>query len=91
MTRFVHVLVLAEGAGLPQHGVDERGLAVVDVGHDGHVADVVAGGHGVRHSGIEGGKGSGARIARPAPSLPAGLTPGHRATPRQRTPAVSGV
>ena len=39
------VLVLAEGAGLPEHRVDERGLAVVDVGHDGHVADVVTGGH----------------------------------------------
>ena len=39
------VLVLAERAGLPQHRVDERGLAVVDVGHDRHVADVVSGGH----------------------------------------------
>ena len=32
-------LVGAEGAGLAQHGVDERGLAVVDVGDDGDVAD----------------------------------------------------
>ena len=29
----------AEGAGLAQHGVDEGGLAVVDVGDDGDVAD----------------------------------------------------
>ena len=39
------VLVRAEGARLPQHRVDERGLAVVDVGHDRHVADVVSGRH----------------------------------------------
>ena len=39
-------LVGPEGAGLPEHGVDQRGLAVVDVGDDGHVADVVAGLHG---------------------------------------------
>ncbi len=30
---------LAEGAGLSQHAVDQRGLAVVDVGDDGDVAD----------------------------------------------------
>ena len=41
-----HVLVRAEGAGLPEHRVDQRGLAVVDVGDDGDVADVGAGGHG---------------------------------------------
>ena len=35
-----HVLVGAEDAGLPEHGVDQRGLAVVDVGDDGDVADV---------------------------------------------------
>ena len=41
------VLALAEGAGLPQHGVHERGLAVVDVGDDRDVADVLTGnGHG---------------------------------------------
>ena len=39
----VDVLALAEGAGLPQHGVDERRLAMVDVGDDRDVADVVAG------------------------------------------------
>ena len=38
----VDVLVRAEGAGLPQHRVDERGLAVVDVGDDRDVAQVVA-------------------------------------------------
>ena len=36
------LLVGAERAGLAQHGVDERGLAVVDVGDDGDVADVGA-------------------------------------------------
>ena len=33
-----HPLVGAEDAGLPEHGVDQRGLAVVDVGDDGDVA-----------------------------------------------------
>src|SRR6478752_8698985 len=42
----VHVLVLTERAGLPEHLVDEGGLAVVDVGDDGDVADVRAGLHG---------------------------------------------
>ena len=36
-------LVVPEGPGLPQHGVHQGGLPVVDVGHDGHVADVVTG------------------------------------------------
>ena len=43
---FVDVLVGAEGAGLPEHGIDEGGLAVVDVGNDGDIADVTAGLHG---------------------------------------------
>ena len=44
-----HVLVRAKGAGLPQHGVDQRGLAVVDVRHDRDVAYVLAGeGHAIR-------------------------------------------
>ena len=34
----------AEDAGLPEHGVDEGGFAVVDVGDDGDVANVL--GHG---------------------------------------------
>ena len=38
----VDVLIGAEGAVLPQHRVDERGLAMVDVGDDGDVADVIA-------------------------------------------------
>ena len=38
----VDVLVLAERAGLPQQRVDERGLAVVDVGDDREIAQVVA-------------------------------------------------
>ena len=41
-------LVGAEGAGLAEHGVDERGLAVVDVRDDGNVANVVANGAGRR-------------------------------------------
>ncbi len=36
-----HVLVGAEDPGLPEHGVDQRGLAVVDVGDDGDVSDVL--------------------------------------------------
>ena len=32
-------LVGAEGAALAQHGVDQRGLAMVDVGDDGDVED----------------------------------------------------
>ena len=42
-----HVLVGAEGAGLPEHLVDERGLAVIDVGDDRHVAEVLADSHRV--------------------------------------------
>ena len=39
------LLVLRVGAGLQQHRVDQRGLAVVDVGDDRHVAEVIARGH----------------------------------------------
>ena len=39
-------LVGAEGAGLAQHGIDQGGLAMVDVGDDGDVAD--GGAHGRR-------------------------------------------
>jgi len=35
-------LVLGEGSGLPEHGVDESGLAVVDVGDDRDVAEFLA-------------------------------------------------
>ncbi len=41
------VLVVAERVGLPQHGVHQRGLAVVDVGDDRDVAQIVAVGDGV--------------------------------------------
>ena len=58
----VDVLVLAEGAGLPQHGVDERGLAVVDVGDDGDVAQVVAGGSAGGGQGTQGTVGSMGRL-----------------------------
>ncbi len=34
------VLTFPESAGLPEHGVDQRGLAVVDVGDDGEVAEI---------------------------------------------------
>ena len=39
-------LVGAKHAGLPEHRVDERGLAVVDVGDDREIAQVVARGGG---------------------------------------------
>ena len=35
-----HLLVVAEGAGLLQQPVDQGGLAVVDVGDDGDVAEL---------------------------------------------------
>jgi hypothetical protein len=51
--RLVVVRALAlgapEGSGLAEEGVDQGGLAVVDVGDDCHVAQVVAGGHAERH------------------------------------------
>ena len=34
------VLVVPKDVGVAQHGVDEGGLAVVDVGDDGDVAEV---------------------------------------------------
>ena len=39
-----HDLVGAEGTGLAKHGVDEGGLAVVDVGDDGQISDIGASG-----------------------------------------------
>ena len=44
---FVHVLVRSECARLPEHGVDQCGLAVVDVGHNCHISDVVSSRHGL--------------------------------------------
>ena len=38
------VVVLGKGVGLLEHGVDQGGLAVVNVGHDRDVAQVTAGG-----------------------------------------------
>jgi hypothetical protein len=52
----VDVLVGAKGAGLPEHLVDEGGLAVVDVGHDGHVAEVGASRHREVLRGVRGGR-----------------------------------
>ena len=43
-----HLLVGAEGAGLAQHGVNQRGLAMVDMGDDGDIAYRLA--HRVRYS-----------------------------------------
>ena len=40
------VLIRAEGAGLPEQGVDERCLAVIDVRDDRDVANLRADGHG---------------------------------------------
>lgn len=40
----------AKEAGLLEHGVDDGRLAVVDVGDDGYVTDVVARGHDVAYS-----------------------------------------
>src|SRR5206468_2664688 len=40
-------LVSREGAGLPEHGVDEGRLAMVDVGDDRDVAEVIALGHDI--------------------------------------------
>ena len=36
----LHDLIVAERAGLPEHLVDERRLAVIDVGDDGDVANL---------------------------------------------------
>ena len=43
-------LMSGEGSGLVQHRVNEGGLAVVDVGNDRHIAEVVAG--DLRHAGV---------------------------------------
>ena len=66
----VDVLVLAERAGLPEHLVDEGGLAVVDVSDDGDVADVRTGlqrheGHSLRVLGCLRTRSPGSRPMRP--------------------------
>jgi hypothetical protein len=38
---FGHLLVIAEDAALPEHGIHQRGLAVVDVGDDGQIAQIL--------------------------------------------------
>ena len=42
---FLDLGALTEGSRLPQHRVDQRGLSVVNVGHDGDVAQILAYGH----------------------------------------------
>jgi hypothetical protein len=85
----VHVLVLAEHPGLPEHGVDQRRLAVVDVGDDGDVAEVVADGHGAPSLGQPGGQlraqGSAAACCRAPTSVAVALRSGRRARARSRT------
>ena len=62
-----HDLVDPKGTGLSQHGVDQGGLAMVDVGDDGDIADVRADGFG-RHG--DGGRcGHGALDCRTSPAL----------------------
>ena len=41
-TRSATAWLAPEGAGLAEHGVDQGGLAVVDVGHDGDIAEIGA-------------------------------------------------
>ena len=38
----VDLLVVPERARLPEHGVDQRGLAVVDVGNNCHIAEIIS-------------------------------------------------
>jgi len=47
---FCDVGVDAEGAGLPQHGIDKRRFTVVDVGNDRDISDVRTGSHSPRIS-----------------------------------------
>src|SRR5699024_11502209 len=44
---FGHFLVALVGALLLEHGVDEGGLAVVDVGDDRDIAQIMANGHAI--------------------------------------------
>ena len=53
MTRSRTLLVGAEDAALPEHGVDQGGLAVVDVGDDGDVAEIHSSSLGAGGGGIE--------------------------------------
>ena len=49
-----NILVLSERASLPEHGVDERRLAMVDVGDDRDVTEILAGGHSTRVAAAQG-------------------------------------
>jgi hypothetical protein len=52
-------LALAEQAGLLHELIDERGLAVIDVGDNSHIAEVVTGLHGSVGEGSRGHSGPG--------------------------------
>ena len=66
ITRSRTLLVGAEDAALAQHGVDERGLAVVDVGDDGDVAN---GSHAGLRFQVEGlGRASAAAVPQRVPA-----------------------
>ena len=82
-------LVGRERAGLPEHRVDERGLAVVDVGDDRDVAQVVSGccRHGESARSVAGGdpgslraRAGAARTRRPCPRPSAGRPSAPRAS-----------
>ena len=84
-----HVLVLPEGAGLPEHGVDERRLPVVDVGDDRDVADVCAQRHPPRvaRRGLGAGQaaaGDASRPPRPRAHARRQTTRPGRSRPRRR-------
>ena len=81
-----HVLVRAEGAGLAQHRVNERRLAVVDVSDDRDVAEVRT--EGARHE--ESLQRTGKRPEPGSPSLreAPGRCPGTSAGARRPTPVT---
>ena len=56
MTRSATSWLARKAPGLAQHGVDQGGLAVVDVGDDGHVAEVTGSGFGGDTAGPLGGE-----------------------------------
>ena len=87
MTRSADLLVGAEGAGLAEHGVDQRGLAVVDVGHDGDIAEIGALHEESRR--VKGGTDAAGAPAHPGyryPALPFGHAASFR-SPRHVPPA----
>ena len=83
MTRSATVLVGAEGAGLAEHGVDQGGLAVVDVGDDGDVAEI-----GALHGAVlKVGKGGG-RAATGLTRVPVPALASRTGSPPRRSPAA---